>query len=87
MIPCCFLSPESDIGDIVHSLGAMNILWEMFNDSDYVSVAPHSAALNVFVLESRQVRLRLAGLCPKSSWWGWLVKFLPEKHLWSHGIK
>ncbi|XP_008629370.1 PREDICTED: ATP-binding cassette sub-family A member 5 [Corvus brachyrhynchos] len=47
-------STESDISDIVHSLGSMNILWEMFNDSDYVSVAPHSAALNVFVLESRQ---------------------------------
>uniref|UniRef100_A0A8C0ZGY7 Cholesterol transporter ABCA5 n=1 Tax=Cyanistes caeruleus TaxID=156563 RepID=A0A8C0ZGY7_CYACU len=41
-------STESDISDIVHSLGSMNILWEMFNDSDYVSVAPHSAALNVF---------------------------------------
>lgn len=51
-----FLSPESDISDIVHSLGSMNILWEMFNDSDYVSVAPHSAALNVFALEARQVR-------------------------------
>ncbi|XP_015501469.1 ATP-binding cassette sub-family A member 5 [Parus major] len=47
-------STESDISDIVHSLGSMNILWEMFNDSDYVSVAPHSAALNVFALESRQ---------------------------------
>ncbi|XP_068066093.1 cholesterol transporter ABCA5 isoform X2 [Anomalospiza imberbis] len=47
-------STESDISDIVHSLGSMNILWEMFNDSDYVSVAPHSAALNVFALQSRQ---------------------------------
>ncbi|NXM81461.1 ABCA5 protein, partial [Oenanthe oenanthe] len=47
-------STESDISDIVHSLGSMNILWEMFNDSDYVSVAPHSAALNVFALEARQ---------------------------------
>lgn len=34
----------------------MNILLEMFNDSDYVAAAPHSAALNVFDLESRQVR-------------------------------
>lgn len=33
----------------------MNVLWEMFNDSDYVSAAPHSAALNVFDLESSQV--------------------------------
>jgi len=33
----------------------MNILLEMFNDSDYVSAAPHSAALNVLALESRQV--------------------------------
>ncbi|NXQ10865.1 ABCA5 protein, partial [Peucedramus taeniatus] len=47
-------STESDISDIVHSLGSMNILWEMFNDSDYVSVAPHSAALNVFALQPRQ---------------------------------
>ncbi|NWI46541.1 ABCA5 protein, partial [Picathartes gymnocephalus] len=47
-------STDSDIGDIVHSLGSMNILWELFNDSDYVSVAPHSAALNVFALQSRQ---------------------------------
>ncbi|NXA95414.1 ABCA5 protein, partial [Melanocharis versteri] len=47
-------STDSDIGDIVRSLGSMNVLWEMFNDSDYVSVAPHSAALNVFALESRQ---------------------------------
>ncbi|XP_039572142.1 ATP-binding cassette sub-family A member 5 [Passer montanus] len=47
-------STESDISDIVHSLGSMNILWEMYNDSDYVSVAPHSAALNVFALQSRQ---------------------------------
>uniref|UniRef100_A0A803VPW1 Cholesterol transporter ABCA5 n=1 Tax=Ficedula albicollis TaxID=59894 RepID=A0A803VPW1_FICAL len=45
-------STESDISDIVHSLGSMNILWEMFNDSDYVSVAPHSAALNVFALQN-----------------------------------
>lgn len=56
MVPCCFLSPETELSDIVHSLGSMNILWELFNDSDYVSVAPHSAALNVFALESRQVR-------------------------------
>ncbi|NXM13575.1 ABCA5 protein, partial [Ploceus nigricollis] len=47
-------STESDISDIVHSLGSMNILWEMINDSDYVSVAPHSAALNVLALQSRQ---------------------------------
>ncbi|KFW91411.1 cholesterol transporter ABCA5 isoform X1 [Phalacrocorax carbo] len=47
-------STESDINDIVRSLGSMNILLEMFNDSDYVSAAPHSAALNVFDLESRQ---------------------------------
>ncbi|NXY37821.1 ABCA5 protein, partial [Pomatorhinus ruficollis] len=47
-------STETELSDIVHSLGSMNILWELFNDSDYVSVAPHSAALNVFALESRQ---------------------------------
>uniref|UniRef100_A0A8B9IZL3 Cholesterol transporter ABCA5 n=1 Tax=Amazona collaria TaxID=241587 RepID=A0A8B9IZL3_9PSIT len=47
-------STESSIDDIVHSLESMNILLEMFNDSGYVSVAPHSAALNVLDLESRQ---------------------------------
>ncbi|NXJ80394.1 ABCA5 protein, partial [Trogon melanurus] len=47
-------STVSDIDDIVHSLESMNVLLEMFNDSDYVSAAPHSAALNVFDLESRQ---------------------------------
>ncbi|KFO74168.1 ATP-binding cassette sub-family A member 5, partial [Cuculus canorus] len=47
-------STGSDISDIVRSLGSMNILLEMFNDSDYVSAAPHSAALNVIDLESSQ---------------------------------
>ncbi|KAI6075749.1 ATP-binding cassette sub-family A member 5 [Aix galericulata] len=47
-------STDSDIDDIVHSLGSLNVLVEMFNDSDYVSAAPHSAGLNVFDLESRQ---------------------------------
>ncbi|NXR56080.1 ABCA5 protein, partial [Hippolais icterina] len=47
-------STDVELSDIVHSLGSMNVLWELFNDSDYVSVAPHSAALNVFALESRQ---------------------------------
>lgn len=63
------LTSESDINDIVHSLGSMNILWEMFNDSDYVSAAPHSAGLNVFDLESRQVRwtVRLDRI-PESGW-------------------
>ncbi|XP_068769447.1 cholesterol transporter ABCA5 isoform X2 [Struthio camelus] len=41
-------STESDIDDIVSSLGSLNILSEIVNDSDYVSAAPHSAALNVF---------------------------------------
>ncbi|NXK49651.1 ABCA5 protein, partial [Chauna torquata] len=47
-------STDADIDDIVHSLGSLNVLLEMFNDSDYVSAAPHSAGLNVFDLESRQ---------------------------------
>ncbi|NWZ27840.1 ABCA5 protein, partial [Asarcornis scutulata] len=47
-------STDSDIDDIVHSLGSLSVLVEMFNDSDYVSAAPHSAGLNVFDLESRQ---------------------------------
>lgn len=41
----------------------MNILLEMFNDSDYVSAAPHSAGLNVFDLESRQVRQTAISYC------------------------
>ncbi|NXI63371.1 ABCA5 protein, partial [Anseranas semipalmata] len=47
-------STDSDIDDIVRSLGSLSVLLEMFNDSDYVSAAPHSAGLNVFDLESRQ---------------------------------
>lgn len=34
----------------------MNVLVEMFNGSDYISAAPHSAGLNVYDLESQQVR-------------------------------
>lgn len=54
-------STESDIEDILRSLRSQNILTEVFNGSDYsahhtialngsdyVSVAPHSAAINVF---------------------------------------
>lgn len=32
---------------IVNPLQSQNILTEMFNGSDYVSVSPHNAALNV----------------------------------------
>lgn len=67
------LLPDSDIDDIVHSLGSLNVLVEMFNDSDYVSAAPHSAGLNVFDLESRQVRQTNRQTClviSQSSWPG-----------------
>ncbi|XP_062976127.1 cholesterol transporter ABCA5-like [Elgaria multicarinata webbii] len=40
-------STGSGIDDIIRSLRGYNILTETFNGSDYVSVAPHSAALNV----------------------------------------
>ncbi|XP_019349796.1 cholesterol transporter ABCA5 [Alligator mississippiensis] len=38
----------SDIDDIISSLGSLNILTEVFNSSDYVSAAPHTAALNIY---------------------------------------
>ncbi|NXD10076.1 ABCA5 protein, partial [Nothocercus nigrocapillus] len=41
-------STDSDIDGIVSSLGSLNILSEMINDSNYVAAAPHSAALNIF---------------------------------------
>uniref|UniRef100_A0A8C9LAW3 Cholesterol transporter ABCA5 n=1 Tax=Pavo cristatus TaxID=9049 RepID=A0A8C9LAW3_PAVCR len=47
-------STDSDIDDVVRSLGSMNVLLEMFNGSDYISAAPHSAGLNVYDLESQQ---------------------------------
>ncbi|KAM6175512.1 cholesterol transporter ABCA5 [Erethizon dorsatum] len=40
-------STESDIGDLINFFTYQNIMVTMFNDSDYVSAAPHSAALNV----------------------------------------
>lgn len=67
------------------------MLLEMFNDSDYVSAAPHSAALNVFDLESRQVsRSDRPGRVPGAD--ELLVRagfapLLPERHVESHIIK
>nr|XP_023416826.1 ATP-binding cassette sub-family A member 5 [Cavia porcellus] len=40
-------STESDISDLLNFFTHQNIMVMMFNDSDYVSAAPHSAALNV----------------------------------------
>ncbi|XP_021104266.1 ATP-binding cassette sub-family A member 5 [Heterocephalus glaber] len=40
-------STESDISDLTNFFTYQNIMVTMFNDSDYVSAAPHSAALNV----------------------------------------
>ncbi|PKU31514.1 atp-binding cassette sub-family a member 5 [Limosa lapponica baueri] len=71
-------STESDIDDIVRSLGSMNVLLEMFNDSDYVSAAPHSAALNVFDLESRQI-FCLIGYVPSVVLFTYVVSFTFRK--------
>lgn len=40
-------STDSDINDLIDFFTQQNIIVAMFNDSDYVSAAPHSAALNV----------------------------------------
>ncbi|ERE69073.1 ATP-binding cassette sub-family A member 5-like protein [Cricetulus griseus] len=40
-------STDSDISDLINFFTHQNIMVTMFNDSDYVSAAPHSAALNV----------------------------------------
>ncbi|XP_069916492.1 cholesterol transporter ABCA5 isoform X4 [Oryctolagus cuniculus] len=40
-------STDSDISDLISFFTYQNIMVTMFNDSDYVSAAPHSAALNV----------------------------------------
>lgn len=42
-----FLIPDSDISDLLGFLTNQNITVTMFTDSDYMSAAPHSAALNV----------------------------------------
>ncbi|XP_023067719.1 ATP-binding cassette sub-family A member 5 isoform X2 [Piliocolobus tephrosceles] len=44
-------SADSDISDLTDFFTSQNIMVTMINDSDYVSVAPHSAALNVMRLE------------------------------------
>uniref|UniRef100_A0AAQ5ZVP8 ABC transporter domain-containing protein n=1 Tax=Amphiprion ocellaris TaxID=80972 RepID=A0AAQ5ZVP8_AMPOC len=41
------LSPGSDISDFVHNLELQDISVEMMKHSDYMSAAPHSAAINV----------------------------------------
>ncbi|XP_038613025.1 ATP-binding cassette sub-family A member 5 [Tachyglossus aculeatus] len=40
-------STDSDIDDLISFFTSQNISIKMFNDSDYVSAAPHSAALNI----------------------------------------
>ncbi|KAM5273748.1 cholesterol transporter ABCA5 [Ctenodactylus gundi] len=44
-------STESAISDLISFFTYQNIMVTMFNDSDYVSAAPHSAALNVMYSE------------------------------------
>lgn len=38
---------DSDISDFIHNLESQNIKVEMMTHSDYMSAAPHSAAINV----------------------------------------
>ncbi|XP_067571497.1 cholesterol transporter ABCA5 isoform X1 [Pseudorca crassidens] len=46
---------NSDISDLLRFFTTQNIMVTMFNDSDYVSAAPHSAALNVMQSEKDYV--------------------------------
>ncbi|KAB1265912.1 ATP-binding cassette sub-family A member 5 [Camelus dromedarius] len=48
-------STDSDISDLISFFTNQNIMVTMFNDSDYVSAAPHSAALNVMQAEKDYV--------------------------------
>nr|XP_045746139.1 cholesterol transporter ABCA5 [Mirounga angustirostris] len=48
-------STDSDISDLTSFFTNRNIMVTMFNDSDYVSAAPHSAALNVMYSEKDYV--------------------------------
>ncbi|KAG8505138.1 ATP-binding cassette sub-family A member 5, partial [Galemys pyrenaicus] len=48
-------STDSDISDLINFLTNQSIMVTMFNDSDYVSAAPHSAALNVMNSEKDYV--------------------------------
>lgn len=48
-------STDSDISDLINFLTNQSIMVAMFNDSDYVSAAPHSAALNVVQSEKDYV--------------------------------
>ncbi|GAB5581250.1 ABC-type organic anion transporter ABCA8 isoform X5 [Prionailurus iriomotensis] len=48
-------STDSDISDVISFFTNQNIMVTMFNDSDYVSAAPHSAALNVMYSEQDYV--------------------------------
>ncbi|KAM6163045.1 cholesterol transporter ABCA5 [Rhynchocyon petersi] len=48
-------STDSEISDLLSFFTNQNIMVTIFNDSDYVSAAPHSAALNVMLLEKDYV--------------------------------
>ncbi|CAM5096965.1 unnamed protein product [Natator depressus] len=48
-------STGSNVDDLISALRSQKILTEMFNDSDYVSAAPHSAALNVSLSEQSSI--------------------------------
>ncbi|KAJ8787003.1 hypothetical protein J1605_023258 [Eschrichtius robustus] len=55
MLFAYLLIPDSDISDLLSFFTNQNIMVTMFNDSDYVSAAPHSAALNVMQSEKDYV--------------------------------
>ncbi|XP_006886314.1 PREDICTED: ATP-binding cassette sub-family A member 5 isoform X1 [Elephantulus edwardii] len=48
-------STDSELSDLLSFFTSQNIMVTMFNDSDYVSAAPHSAALNVMSAEKDYV--------------------------------
>uniref|UniRef100_A0A8C4VXT6 ATP binding cassette subfamily A member 5 n=1 Tax=Gopherus evgoodei TaxID=1825980 RepID=A0A8C4VXT6_9SAUR len=48
-------STGSDIDDLISAIRSQQILTEMFNESDYMSAAPHSAALNVSLSEKSYI--------------------------------
>ncbi|XP_045426720.1 cholesterol transporter ABCA5 isoform X3 [Pipistrellus kuhlii] len=72
-------STDSDISDLITFFTNQNIMVTMFNDSDYVSAAPHSAALNV--IQSEKIRaytqLKLSGLLPSAYWVGQAIVDIP----------
>ncbi|XP_023614816.1 ATP-binding cassette sub-family A member 5 isoform X7 [Myotis lucifugus] len=72
-------STDSDISDLITFFTNQNVMVTMFNDSDYVSAAPHSAALNVMQSEKIKAytQLKLSGLLPSAYWIGQAIVDIP----------